>query len=121
MTYFFIRTVAGNNGGGNVPWTINQSTLSNGTNANVSDVHTFNSNTANQAWLTFTRAAGGRVNLPQFGPATQTLATYGFELPDPGTQRAAQFRSVRGHLPRARRTPVRSRVLTTLSYATWSR
>jgi hypothetical protein len=76
VTYFFIRTVSGPNGGGNVPWTINQS-AANQTNANVNDVHTFSSNVANQAWLTFTRAAGGRVNLPQFGPATQNLATYG--------------------------------------------
>ena len=76
VSYFFIRTVASPNGGGNVPWTINQS-AANQTNANVSDVHSFTSATANQAWLTFTRAAGGRVNLPQFGPATQTLATYG--------------------------------------------
>ena len=76
VTYFFIRTVSGPNGGGNVPWTINQS-AANQTNANVSDVHTFNANTANQFWLTFTRAAGGRVNLPQFGPSTQNLATYG--------------------------------------------
>jgi hypothetical protein len=76
VTYFFIRSVAGPNGGGNVPWTINQS-AANQTNANVSDVHTFSPSTANQAWITFTRAAGGRVNLPQFGPASQTLATYG--------------------------------------------
>ncbi len=76
VSYFFVRTVQGPNGGGNIPWTINQS-AANQTNANVSDVHTFNASTANQAWLTFTRAAGGRVNLPQFGPATQTLATYG--------------------------------------------
>ena len=76
VTYFFIRTVSGPNGGGNIPWTINQS-AANQTNANVSDVHTFNSGMANQAWLTFTRAAGGRVNLPQFGAATQNLGTYG--------------------------------------------
>ncbi len=42
---------------------INQS-YTNQTNANLSDVHTFNANTANQAWLTYTRASGGRVNLP---------------------------------------------------------
>jgi Carboxypeptidase regulatory-like domain len=76
VTYFFVRTVSGPNGGGNVPWTVNQS-ATNQTNANVSDVHTFSSNLANQVWLTFTRAAGGRVNLPEFGPATQDLATYG--------------------------------------------
>jgi len=75
-TFFFIRTVQGNNPGGNVPWTINQS-AANQYNINVSDVHTFSPTTANQFWLTFTRAAGGRVNLPVSGPSTQTLATYG--------------------------------------------
>jgi hypothetical protein len=76
VTYFFSRNVLGASPGGNVPWTINQS-ASNGSNANVSDVHTFSPTTANQAWLTFTRAAGGRVNLPFSGPASQTLASYG--------------------------------------------
>jgi hypothetical protein len=76
VTYFFIKTVQGNNPGGNVPWTINQS-AANQTNANISDVHTFSPTLANQTWLTFTRAAGGRVNLPVHGPSTQTLATYG--------------------------------------------
>ena len=75
-TYFFSRNVLGNNPGGNVPWTINEN-ASNGTNINLSDVHTFSPTTANQTWLTFTRAAGGRVNLPVTGPATQTLASYG--------------------------------------------
>ena len=75
-TYFFSRNVLGNSPGGNVPWTINEN-ASDGTNINLSDVHTFGPTTANQAWLTFTRAAGGRVNLPVTGPATQTLATYG--------------------------------------------
>jgi hypothetical protein len=76
VTYFFSRNVLGASPGGNVPWTINQS-ASDGSNANVSEVHTFNPSTTNQAWLTFTRAAGGRVNLPFTGPATQTLASYG--------------------------------------------
>jgi len=75
-TYFFSRNVLGNSPGGNIPWTINEN-ASNGTNIGVSDVHTFNATTANQAWLTYTRAAGGRVNLPVTGPATQTLASYG--------------------------------------------
>jgi Carboxypeptidase regulatory-like domain len=79
-TFFFIRTVSGAFGGGTsgsqVPWTINQS-AANQYNINISDVHTFSPTTANQFWLTFTRAAGGRVNLPQSGPSTQTLATYG--------------------------------------------
>ncbi|HTW60936.1 MAG TPA: carboxypeptidase-like regulatory domain-containing protein [Terracidiphilus sp.] len=63
-TYFFVRTTQNAFGGGNVaPWTINQS-YTNQTNANVSDIHTFSATTANQAWLSYTRAAGGRVNLP---------------------------------------------------------
>lgn len=76
VTYFFSRNVLGNSPGGNVPWTINEN-ASNGTNIGVSDVHTFSVTTANQAWLTYTRAAGGRVNLPFSGPASQTLASYG--------------------------------------------
>jgi hypothetical protein len=84
VTFFFVRNVSDPNGGGNVPWTINQS-AANQWNTNISDVHTFTPNTANQFWLTFTRAAGGRVNLPQFGPSTQTLATYGsnFQIQGP--------------------------------------
>ncbi len=78
-TYFFSRNVLGNNPGGNVPWTINEN-ASNGTNINLSDVHSFTATTANQTWLTFTRAAGGRVNLPVTGPATQTLASYGSDF-----------------------------------------
>jgi hypothetical protein len=75
-TYFYSKNVLGNSPGGNVPWTINNN-VSAGTNINLSDVHTFNATTANQTWLTFTRAAGGRVNLPFSGPASQTLASYG--------------------------------------------
>ena len=59
-TYFFSRNVLKNNPGGNVPWTCNQ-VASNGTNINLSDVHSFSPTTANQTWLTFTRAAGGRI------------------------------------------------------------
>lgn len=76
VTYFFSRNVLKNNPGGNVPWTYNQ-IGSNGTNLNLSDVHSFSATTANQTWLTFTRAAGGRTNPPVTGPATQTLASYG--------------------------------------------
>ena len=50
-------------GDGPIPWDINQS-YTDQTNANISEVHTFSPSTANQAWVTFTRAAGGRVNLP---------------------------------------------------------
>jgi hypothetical protein len=79
VTYFYSKNVLGNSPGGNIPWTINNN-VSAGTNINVSDVHTFTLFTANQAWLTYTRAAGGRVNLPFTGPATQTLATYGSDF-----------------------------------------
>jgi hypothetical protein len=75
-TYFFSRNVIGASPGGNIPWTINQ-VATNGTNVNLSDVHTFTSSLTNQTWLTLTRAIGGRVNLPVTGPASQTLASYG--------------------------------------------
>jgi hypothetical protein len=75
-TYFFSRNVLKNNPGGNVPWTYNQ-VASNGTNINLSDVHSFTPAVANQAWLTFTRAAGGRTNPPVTGPASQTLTSFG--------------------------------------------
>lgn len=63
VTYFFVKTTQDAFGNGNFTWDINRS-FTDQTNANISDVHTFSANTANQAWLTFTRAAGGRVNLP---------------------------------------------------------
>jgi hypothetical protein len=68
VTYFFVRTTQNANGNANSTnpqfvWATNQS-YTNQTNLNISDVHTFSPNTANQAWLTYTRAAGGRVNLP---------------------------------------------------------
>ncbi|MFC5864816.1 carboxypeptidase regulatory-like domain-containing protein [Acidicapsa dinghuensis] len=75
-TFFWSRNVLGASPGGNVPWTINQS-ASDSTNINLSEVHTFSPATANQAWLSYTRAAGGRVNLPFSGPASQTLTSYG--------------------------------------------
>ncbi len=76
VTYFYTNTASTPSGGGNINWTGNQS-RSKQTNANISDVHTFSSSTANQAWLTFTRAMGGRVLIPVKGPATQTLASFG--------------------------------------------
>jgi Carboxypeptidase regulatory-like domain len=63
VTYFFVKTTQNAFGGGPIPWDINQS-YTDQTNANISEVHTFSPSTANQAWVTFTRAAGGRVNLP---------------------------------------------------------
>ena len=66
-TYFFVRTTQNANGNASSSnpfvYNVNQS-YTDQTNANVSDIHTFSATTANQTWLTFTRAAGGRVNLP---------------------------------------------------------
>jgi hypothetical protein len=79
VTYFYIDTAStpqGTGGNANIPWTGDQS-RSRQTNANISDVHTFSPSTANQAWLTFTRAMGGRVLIPVTGPGNQTLASFG--------------------------------------------
>jgi hypothetical protein len=76
VTYFFNKVKSTPSGGGNVNWTGVQSASAQ-TNANISDVHTFSSNLANQTWLTFTRAMGGRAMIPVTGPADQTLATFG--------------------------------------------
>ena len=75
-TYFFIKTASTPSGGGNINWTGNQS-LSHQTNLNLADVHTFSGTIANQTWLTFTRAMGGRALIPVTGPANQTLGTFG--------------------------------------------
>ena len=84
VTYFYSPTASTPSGGGNVNWTGDQS-KSVQTNANISDVHTFTPNTANQAWLTFTRAMGGRVLIPVTGPGTQTLGSFGsnFQIQGP--------------------------------------
>ncbi len=84
VTYFFIKTKSTPSGGGNVNWTGVQSAAAQ-TNANISDVHTFSPNLANQTWLTFTRAMGGRVMIPVTGPANQTLGSFGsnFEIQGP--------------------------------------
>ncbi len=65
--YFTIKSVSGAFGGagtsGYIPYSVNQSNARQ-QNFNLSDVHTFSGNKLNQVWLTFTRVAGGRVNLP---------------------------------------------------------
>jgi hypothetical protein len=76
VTYFFIKTTSTPSGGGNVLWTGVQSHAAQ-TNANISDVHTFTPNLANQTWITFTRAMGGRTMVPVTGQANQTLASFG--------------------------------------------
>jgi hypothetical protein len=74
-TYFFIKTASTPSGGGNINWTGNQSAAAQ-TNVTLADVHTFSPNVANQTWLTFTRAMGGRTLIPVTGPANQTLASF---------------------------------------------
>ena len=76
VTYFYINTTSTPSGSGNINWTGVQS-HSGQTNANISDVHTFSANVANQTWLTFTRAMGGRTMIPVTGPANQTLGSFG--------------------------------------------
>ena len=83
-TYFFIKTASTPSGGGNINWTGNQSAASQ-INLNLADVHTFSGTIANQTWLTFTRAMGGRTLIPVTGPANQTLASFGsnFQIQGP--------------------------------------
>jgi hypothetical protein len=65
-SYFRLKTTQAAYGGGNIPYT---TTNSFGTQQvlNMSDIHTINATTANQAWFTFTRVVGGRVNTPAVG------------------------------------------------------
>ena len=63
VTYFFLNSKQNAFGNGNLIWDTNQS-YSKQQNVNISDIHTFSPTTANEAWITFTRVAGGRVNLP---------------------------------------------------------
>jgi hypothetical protein len=62
-TYFYLKTTQNAFGNGNLLWDTNQS-YSTQQNANISYIHTFSPTTVNEAWLGFTRVAGGRVNLP---------------------------------------------------------
>ena len=63
VSYFYLNTLQNAYGGGNIPYTTTQS-YAKQTVVNLSDIHTISAATANQAWFTFTRVAGGRVNLP---------------------------------------------------------
>lgn len=63
VTYFYLNSKQNAFGNGNFIWDTNQS-YSKQTNVNISDVHTLSPSAANQGWLTFTRVAGGRINLP---------------------------------------------------------
>ena len=84
VTYFYLNSTQNAFGNGNLLWSVNQS-FSKQQNVNISDVHTFNATTVNQAWIGFTRVAGGRVNLPQIsiGDLGSNFTTQGpTSLPD---------------------------------------
>jgi Carboxypeptidase regulatory-like domain len=63
VSYFYLHTTQGGYGGGNIPYSINNS-FATQQNANISDVHTFGPTTANQVWLMLARVVGGRENTP---------------------------------------------------------
>jgi hypothetical protein len=65
-SFFYLNTTQNAFGNGSIPWFTNQS-YSKQYNTNISDIHTFSAKTVNQAWVTFTRVAGGRINLPAVG------------------------------------------------------
>jgi len=109
------HTASTPSGGGNINWTGNQS-RSKQTNANISDVHTFSPSTANQLWLTFTRAMGGRVLIPVTGPGNQTLGSFGSNFLIQGPAGLPYLNGA--GFSTGTRTPARSRVPTTMSYAT---
>jgi hypothetical protein len=64
ISYFNLKTTQNAFGGGNIPYSVNES-FARQQNLNVSDIHSFSGSTVNQVWLTLTRVAGGRINLPQ--------------------------------------------------------
>jgi hypothetical protein len=67
VSYFYLKTTQNASGNssssGPFVYTINQSLAAQQV-VNMSDIHTLSPTTANQGWFTFTRVAGGRVNLP---------------------------------------------------------
>ena len=114
----FRGTCSDNSPGGNVPWTINQF-ASNGTNVNLSDVHTFSPNHS-QPDLAHVHAGSGRTRQPAgHRPGVANPRIVRLELSHPGTTLVAQL-SPRPISLRPRPMRVRSRVLTTMNCATWS-
>ena len=65
-SYLYTNISKNGFGSGSFPYSVNQS-YSRQQNLNLSDIHSFSGRTTNQAWLTYTRVAGGRVNLPAVG------------------------------------------------------
>ena len=71
--------------GGNLPWSTEQFTWRQH-NANASDTWTVSPTIVNQAWLSYTRNFGGRLNLPQ-----QSLADFGSKFQVQGTPSLPQI------------------------------
>lgn len=69
-SYFYLKTTQNANGDSSgsaiIPYNTTQS-FARQQVLNVSDIHTVNPTTVNQAWFTMTRVIGGRVNLPAVG------------------------------------------------------
>jgi hypothetical protein len=88
-SYFRLNTLQDAYGGGNIPYMITRSQSTQHV-LNLSDIHTFNGTTANQAWITFTRVAGGRTNLP-----TISLGDLGSSFTIQGAKGLAATRGLR--------------------------
>ncbi|MDR3792748.1 MAG: TonB-dependent receptor [Terracidiphilus sp.] len=89
-SFFYLNTTQDAYGNGNIPYLTTRS-FSKQYDVNISDIHTFSSNIANQAWLTFTRVAGGRTNLP-----TTDLQAFGSDYRTQGPKTLPQL-SVSGY------------------------
>lgn len=88
-SFFYLNTEQDSYGGGNVAYVDNQS-YGRQYVSNLSDVHTMTANTANQAWLTFTRVAGGA-----YKSAGARSRSAGIEVHNPRSAefaRASRFR-----------------------------
>jgi hypothetical protein len=70
---------------GNMPWSTEQFTWRQ-QNANASDTWTLTPNMVNQAWLSYTRNFGGRLNIPQ-----ESLASFGSAYSVQGTPSLPQI------------------------------
>jgi hypothetical protein len=79
VSYFYLHLSLNAFAGGNIPWVTNQTT-SRQQVLNLNDVHTINANTANQAWITFSRMAGARLDLP----SNVNLGTLGSSFTEQG-------------------------------------
>jgi hypothetical protein len=79
-SFFYLNTLQDAYGNGSIPYTTNQSYAKQYV-TNLSDVHVIGNSTADQTWLTVTRVAGGRINLPATG-----LESFGSDYRTQGPQ-----------------------------------